>query len=80
MCECSASQFPRSRNRGRNHGISHLKRNPQCGTERNGLGPYLSFSSPPNTNSSRRCVKYISVGYKRTVPTYFMPAVTMWGS
>ena len=32
----SASQFPRSRNRGRNRGISYLKRNFQCETEKNG--------------------------------------------
>ena len=61
----SASQFPRSRNRGRNRGISYLKRNFQCETENAFLlkAPYLSFASPPDKNHSRtrRHVKNISV-------------------
>ena len=48
----SASPFPRSRNRGRNRGISYLKWNFQCETENAFLlkAPYLSFASPPDKN------------------------------
>ena len=71
-CPCgtlSASQFPRSRNRGRNRGISYLKWNFQCGTEKNGkcfftIGPLLQCHSPVHlikTNRTRRHVKNISV-------------------
>ena len=61
----SASQFPRSRNRGRNRGISYLKRNFQCGTEKNGKcfftkGPLLVIHQSFTIN---------------VLPMYFMPAV-----